>query len=494
MIVGRRPFGLPAMPVFMKDSTQTNAVHGAPSLLFPYTRRLWENAGWITLGDFLALTFALVAGGLLRHILRDDAMLPGWTWLILPIWAIGAWVTNITPGWGMGPVEHLRKVVVLLMASFGLASAALFLTQTGAEASRFTLTTAFLMSLLLVPFLRVRVKAELLHAGRWGVPTVIYGSDATTAHVLESLTSEAGMGYVPVGIFDDESSPGSLINGIPVLGGLQENTPDAPYAIIATAQTSREALIQLLEGPLMVYRRVILIPDLLDAPSLWVTPRDFVGLVGLEVAVKLLNPVARWSKRVADVVMVLCAAPFWLPLCGGLACWIWWQDRHSPFFVQERVGYLGERFKTYKFRTMHPNAEEVLQRELAAHPELEAEWAVEYKLKNDPRVTKAGIFLRKTSLDELPQLLNVLRGEMSLVGPRPLPDYHYQRLRGQIRTLRDRVRPGLTGLWQVSGRSEAGTQGMERWDAYYVRNWSVWLDIVILVRTVRVVLSAKGAY
>ncbi len=109
-------------------------------------------------------------------------------------------------------------------------------------------------------------------------------------------------------------------------------------------------------------------------------------------------------------------------------------------------------------------------------------------------MTRVGRFLRKTSLDELPQLVNVLRGEMSLVGPRPLPDYHYRQLRPQIRTLRDRVRPGLTGLWQVSGRSEAGTSGMERWDAYYVRNWSVWLDIVILVRTVRVVIQAKGAY
>lgn len=448
----------------------------------------------MTLGDFLALIFSVTVSGLMRHLLQGDAMIPPWSWLILPIWLGGALITNVTPGWGIGPVEHLRKVLVLLMAAFGLASAAMFLTHTGADASRFTLTLAFFVSLFMVPFIRVRLKGELLRMDKWGVPTVIYGQDETAAHVLDSLTAEPGLGYLPVGIFDDDSSPGSLIHGIPVLGGMNDNTRDAPYAIITTNQTSRADCIRLLEGPLMIYRRVVIVPDLLDAPSLWVTPRDFIGLVGLEVAVKLLNPLARWSKRVADLVMVTLSAPLWVPLCGVLAGIIWWQDRHSPFFVQERIGYQRRRFNTYKFRTMHPDAEALLARELATNPEAAAEWAQECKLRDDPRITPIGAFLRKTSLDELPQLLNVLRGEMSLVGPRPLPDYHYTQLPPSIRELRDRVRPGLTGLWQVSGRSEAGTPGMERWDAYYVRNWSVWLDIVILIRTVRVVLTAQGAY
>ncbi len=478
----------------MNETTSIPASPAIPVPPFRYTHRLWQNAGWIMLGDCLALIFALTASGLLRHILRGDALIPPWSWLILPVWLSGALATNVTPGWGMGPVEHLRKVVVLLTAAFALASAALFLTQTGAEASRFTLTSAFFISCVMVPFIRVRLKGELLRLGKWGIPTVIYGRDETAAHVLEALDAEPGLGYVPVGIFDDESRRGSLIDGILVLGGLSDNTDNAPYAILTTSQTSREECIRLLEGPLKIYRRVILIPDLLDAPSLWVTPRDFIGLVGLEVAVKLLNPMARWSKRVADIVMVTLTAPLWLPVCGLLAAAIWLQDRHSPFFIQERVGYQNKRFKTYKFRTMHPNAEELLAREIATNPEAAAEWAQECKLRDDPRVTRVGAFLRKTSLDELPQLINVLRGEMSLVGPRPLPEYHYDQLAPAIRELRERVRPGLTGLWQVSGRSEAGTPGMERWDAYYVRNWSVWLDIVILVRTVRVVLTAQGAY
>jgi lipopolysaccharide/colanic/teichoic acid biosynthesis glycosyltransferase len=125
---------------------------------------------------------------------------------------------------------------------------------------------------------------------------------------------------------------------------------------------------------------------------------------------------------------------------------------------------------------------------------LRKEWETQFKLRHDPRITSIGNFLRRTSMDELPQLVNVLRGEMSLVGPRPLPEYHHQELPERVKKLRDRVRPGMTGLWQVSGRSEAGTQGMARWDTYYVRNWSLWLDIVILVRTIRTVISRHGAF
>lgn len=459
-----------------------------------YLSRQLMNSTYLVLGDFMALTLAMLFGGGLRQWLFGDSLIPAWSWLILPVWLGGAAFTSLTPGWGVSPVEHLRKLTTLITASFGLAAAALFLTQTGAEASRFTLTTAFLTALIFVPLLRVRVKSSLIRSGKWGVPTAIYGNDATSSHVLQALDAEPGLGYIPFGLFDDESKSGSFINGVPVLGTMDQNTADAPYAIISTGQLGRERLIELLEGPLTIYRRVILIPDLIDAPSLWVTPRDFVGLVGLEVAVNLLNPFARIAKRIADVILVVLMAPIWIPLFLILSALIWLEDHASPFFIQERLGGYGKRFNTMKFRTMYPNAEQILEKKLAEDADLAAEWAIDCKLRDDPRITRIGRFLRKTSLDELPQLINVLRGEMSLVGPRPLPEYHHEQLSAQTCALRDRVRPGLTGLWQVSGRSESGTAGMERWDAYYVRNWSVWLDIVILVRTIRVVFSGKGAY
>ena len=207
-------------------------------------------------------------------------------------------------------------------------------------------------------------------------------------------------------------------------------------------------------------------------------------------------------KRVFDLLVSLLALLVTAPMMLVLALLI---KRSSPgpvFFIQERLGRDGRPFNFYKFRSMKHNSDDAIHRQFAAmfiNGDNEGcsesnEGEEVFKLKADPRITTIGAWLRKTSLDELPQLFDVLLGNMSLVGPRPLPLYHYMELPESVRRLRERVRPGITGLWQVSGRSEASTEGMERWDTYYVRNWSVWLDIVILVRTVRVVLTGKGAY
>ena len=208
----------------------------------------------------------------------------------------------------------------------------------------------------------------------------------------------------------------------------------------------------------------------------------------------LQRPLATGSKRALDFGAVLLSSPLWLPLCLLLALLIWLEDRHTPLFVQQRVGQGGKLFPTYKFRTMVPHAEDVLRHRLAEDPELLAEWLANFKLRHDPRITRAGRVMRKLSLDELPQLMNVLLGQMSLVGPRPLPEYHHSQLSSRTQALREQVRPGMTGLWQVSGRSEAGNAGMELWDPHYVINWSLMLDLSVLLRTVRVVLFGSGAY
>jgi lipopolysaccharide/colanic/teichoic acid biosynthesis glycosyltransferase len=145
---------------------------------------------------------------------------------------------------------------------------------------------------------------------------------------------------------------------------------------------------------------------------------------------------------------------------------VWLVDFDKPFFVQERIGRFGRRFRVWKLRTMVTDAEEVLANRLASDSELAREWSEGFKLKKDPRVTWIGATLRRTSLDELPQLFNVLCGEMSLVGPRPLPPYHNEELTERVRRLRDQVRPGMTGLWQVSGRTDLGKAGIMRWDPY----------------------------
>ena len=223
-------------------------------------------------------------------------------------------------------------------------------------------------------------------------------------------------------------------------------------------------------------------------------PREFIGVVGLEISNNLVKPTDRFLKRLFELVLVTLTAPAWLLLLAVFAFLIWVEDRGSPFYVQKRIGYKGQLIRTFKLRTMVLSAEEVLARHLANDPQLRAEWETHCKLKHDPRITWIGRFLRRTSLDELPQLFNVLAGTMAVVGPRPLPSYHEDKLPPRLREVRRRVRPGITGLWQVSGRSNTGNAGLERWDQYYVRNWSLWLDIVILVRTIRAVFRADGAY
>lgn len=478
----------------MNTDASATPIVNPPGAPFAYYRRLWINIIALALADGIALSSALGLAEWFRAWFRHEAMVFGWSWAIIPVWWLGAGIMRLLPDWGIGPVEHLRRIVTLLTVIFGAVAAVLFLGRIGTTASRLTYTMMFALSVFLVPLVRTWIKNRLLRAKLWGVPAVIYGDDESVTHIVKALRDESGLGYYPIGNFREHGNSEGPAADIPVLGTFSSTTDRAVVAIVTKIRGSVQKEIRLIEGPLSKYRRVIVIPDLLDTPSLWITPRDFLGVLGLELASNLLNPWARLLKWFSEIALILLTSPVWLSLTGVLGFLIWMQDRKSPFFLQERTGHMGRMFEAVKFRTMLPNAEEELKRAVKNNPDLAEEWSRNFKLKKDPRVTRIGAFLRKTSLDELPQLLNVLKGEMSLVGPRPLPRYHQDQLSERIRTLRERVRPGITGLWQVSGRSDTGTTGMERWDTYYVRNWSLWLDIVILVRTVRVVISGHGAY
>ncbi|MEM8867070.1 MAG: sugar transferase, partial [Verrucomicrobiota bacterium] len=292
---------------------------------------------------------------------------------------------------------------------------------------------------------------------------------------------------------DNQELRDRAIYGVPVRGSTESIAKNVPVAILAMTKIDSDRMSSLMEGALASYLKVMIIPNLIHAPSLWATSRDLSGTPSLEMSNNLIDPSKRILKRSFELGLTVAALPFWGPVYGLICGLIWLEDKESPIYKQKRIGQGATEFETWKFRTMVPNAETVLQEKLAEDPALKEEWETHFKLREDPRITKVGKVLRKTSLDEIPQLVNVLRGQMSLIGPRPLPSYHYAELPPSVRRLRERVKPGMTGLWQVSGRSDAGNEGMVRWDPYYVRNWSLWLDIVILVRTFRVVLAGSGA-
>ena len=207
----------------------------------------------------------------------------------------------------------------------------------------------------------------------------------------------------------------------------------------------------------------------------------------------LLNPVDKRIKTIFDYIVsyssVLILSPFFILLY----CLVYIDTKGKPLFKQRRIGQNGKSFNIYKFRTMVINSDEVLQDLLDNNPEIRDEWEKDFKLKDDPRSTKLGNFLRKTSLDELPQLINVLQGKMSLVGPRPIIDKEIPKY-GEYFEYFKAVKPGITGLWQVSGRNDIDYDERVQLDVWYVRNWSVDIDFIILIKTVVVVLSRKGSY
>jgi lipopolysaccharide/colanic/teichoic acid biosynthesis glycosyltransferase len=231
-----------------------------------------------------------------------------------------------------------------------------------------------------------------------------------------------------------------------------------------------------------------------DLPVERVHVRNLGGLIGVEFTNNLLHWRNRLLKRIIDVVLGSLLLLFAVPLIalGGLCVKLF--SSGPLFFNQVREGINGRLIKVRKIRTMYQDAEQRLEACLAANPELRCEWEVRYKLTHDPRIISGvGSVLRRWSVDELPQLWNVVTGEMSLVGPRPFPEYHLQQFSPAFRELRRRVRPGLTGMWQVTVRSEGDLEAQERHDTYYIRNWSVWLDLHILGRTVLAVLMGRGA-
>ena len=469
---------------------RTGRSPGKRSPAMIYTRWQLHNGFALAVGDALAILLAILGSVLIRFWLTGTAAVPSWSSYVVPAWWAGALMMRLLPSWGLGPVEEIRRTMLLLAVVFGLTTVTLFLGQAPEATSRMVLVTTFVLSTMLVPLVRSQVKGTLSDGGQWGVPAVVYGAGPVGQQVIKLFRRERGLGYNPIAALDDNPNRwGRSVEGLRVLGHTDYVTPHAPVAIMALPGIGRQRQLDLLEGPLSHYRKVLIIPDLFEAPSLWIRPRDLNGMLGIEITSNLTNPAAQLVKRLADILLIYVTLPLWLPAVALLSATIWFEDRANPFCKQVRVGKDGKTFHTWKFRSMVPRAEEVLQRRLNEDDALRREWETKYKLAKDPRISRIGRFLRRTSLDDLPQILNVLRGEMSIVGPRPLAQFHHEKMPIRVRELRERVLPGITGMWQVSGCSDEQGDGMEHWDPYYVRNWSMWLDLVILVRTVRTVLS-----
>lgn len=388
-------------------------------------------------------------------------------------------------------------------ATFSLliALATLFLLKESSQVSRLFILITWINSLWLVPVTRLSAKRCLIAWGLWERPLIIVGSGRLAERAYSALNSDTGIGYRVLGtVLPGENSGCDIPGSVPVLGRWEDidqvlaNT-GVKDVVIANTGLQSQGLAELVSRLQRKAENVLFVPDIYGLPVLGADIGYFFDQRTLVINFRnnLKNGLNIAAKRVFDLAAGVLLSVLTMPVLAGLAAAVVLNSRGPVLYRQERIGRAGRVFWCYKFRTMVADADRVLERLLSENSHLSVEWKQGQKLKKDPRVTRVGRFLRKYSLDELPQIINVLRGEMSLVGPRPVVRGEIEKYGGFVDYYYT-VSPGISGLWQVSGRNDIDYETRVMLDSWYVRNWSLWLDIYILVRTVRVVFLGKGAY
>ena len=367
---------------------------------------------------------------------------------------------------------------------------------------------AWALVLCLVPLGRLAAREWMIKIGRWTRKALVVGEGPNAVEACAALQRERHMGVEVAGMasfsgawLPDAASDADELCGIPrhLISGDVESLARllACTVIVVALEEQSDGQAANLVRTLHAQRfEVFVVPALQGLPVQGMQAQHFFSndVLFLRLQHRLFSRASRWLKRSIDLVASGCLLIVSSPVMAWVMWRIWREDGGPVLYSQARVGADGRDFAFIKFRSMVKNADEVLESWKTSRPALYAEYeANNFKLHKDPRVLKVGHFIRRTSIDELPQLWNVLRGEMSLVGPRPLlrrelPDYSAEAMELYLQ-----VRPGLTGLWQVSGRSHTTFAQRSALDSWYVRNWSLWVDWVILLKTVRVVLSGRGA-
>ena len=397
-------------------------------------------------------------------------------------------------------VDTMRDIFMSVFYGLIASIATIYFMQAGHQTSRLFTILFGLLALFNVCIIRYGVLKFLKINNLLCEPVVIIGAGLTAELLIKFSREDLGYRYNIVGLIDDHPISSTLPKEFPILGGFNEARKiirrlKVQSVIIAAPGISKEHLQELINDIQPRVKNISFIPDLIGTPMASVDASILLSekILMLNVRNNLSRRYNRIFKRIFDLTFTIIGAILISPILLIITLAVAIDNRGNIIFAHKRVGMHGKKFPCYKFQTMIPNAEEKLQEYLAENPDARKEWNESFKLTNDPRVTKLGNFLRRTSLDELPQLWNVIRGEMSLVGPRPIVDAEICRYGVNIREYY-MVLPGITGMWQVSGRSDTTYAERVAMDTWYVRNWSVWIDIMYLFKTVKAVFRGKGAY
>jgi Undecaprenyl-phosphate galactose phosphotransferase WbaP len=419
-------------------------------------------------------------------------------WPYVPVFILIFQVINLYPGIALAPAEELRSFTISSLMAHGGIIFSRYIEDMEFDA----ISIAFIISCIVSSFIlltcRTCMHRVLRKTKLRGIPAVIYGCGSMGRAVVDHLLQNEKMGYVPVLILDDNQRQGDAYQGIPIvhdtgLGPEIVRRFNIKMAIVAMPKLDQQRLTKLLNYSVSAFRYSVLIPNFFSITNIWMSVRDFGGILGF---VTNHNLKMSWNlslKRFMDVSITIVGGFCILPFLLIIALLVKITSPGPVLYGHTRLGLNGKHFKAYKFRSMVSDAEARLNALLDSDPKIREEWDAHQKIKDDPRITKLGRFLRRTSLDEFPQLINVLKGEMSLVGPRPIVDSEVEKYGEDFMRIFS-VKPGLSGLWQVSGRSDTDYGERVSFDTYYLQSWSVWLDLWVLYKTLGVVVKGKGAY
>ena len=362
-----------------------------------------------------------------------------------------------------------RLILKGLLFSLVVVLAYLAFSKSIGSYSRAVIIFSFLFMAILIPLFKRLTKFILYNAGIWRKPVKVYAEDP---FLKNEIFSNPYLGYVPT----ENSEPKTVF-----INMKSKNIGTLRHLIDEEIQNHHEInFIPLMNDYDLTQSHIY---------SLFNTRTNFIVFQN-----RLKSKFRQSIQLLFNYTLAFLLLPILLPIIGIIAFLIKKESPGPVFFIHNRIGQNGKIIPIFKFRSMFNNAKERLETLLKEDPDMRKEWEENFKLKEDPRITKIGAFLRKTSLDELPQIFNVLRGEMNFVGPRPVIQEEIDNYYGDYAKYYYMVKPGITGLWQVSGRSNTDYNYRVKTDKWYVTNWSLWLDIIILMKTFKTVLKREGAY
>ena len=392
------------------------------------------------------------------------------------------------PGITLNRVETLKRSTLSIIGGYIILFAFTGFIRTNAAYSRLALVCAVFPTLILVPTVRNAVRYFCHKYQIFTQKVLIAGAGEEARKAAKTLTESWRFNIKVAGFLDDDITGENIAGKISELPELAVKH-DVHYLVVCLPDKEYDKYFHMF---LRTFSHILVVPPEGRNAICGFHPILLNYHWAMEIGNTMKMHLHRWEKNFLEICIACFILPMILPLCLLIALLVKLTSAGPVFYKARRLGQHGKEIEVLKFRTMYRNADFILKHILEVNPEMREEWEKNFKLKNDPRITPLGRFLRKTSLDELPQFINVLKGEMAIIGPRPIVQDEVKYY-GEDFSLFSLVKPGITGLWQVSGRSDTSYEQRVQLDVYYVSNWSIWMDYYIFLNTFVAVLLRRGA-